>query len=535
MAVIKAQASGNWSSTATWSGGVVPSLQDTVYANSYNITIDQNIDLTGSTIDTSGSFIPGQLYQVVSIGTTNFGLVANCIVPGTNAGTALAIANAVGQIFQAVTAGTATTGTARRIGGILNHINTPLSIVTGGGFTISSNYNVTGAYILAGSANCLNISGTANSTLTNSYAIGSPFTQSVRGILFSSSGTITCSNLYVLGGRVAGTTSANASHGIESTSNGTIAFSNASSINGGNGTYCIGVYAPTGASQITFTGNCVSTGGTSTGCWSFSLNSASTITYTGGSVLGGSAGGLLSSGNMTLSGCTITGQGGPAIQNSGSTSVLTISGSTITGGSTDYGIYNYSTGSLVITNSTVIGGSGGTSYGVYNASTGSVSIQGDIIASNSTNGFYSINTGASITLCGSQTSSSNGYTAVVCTKYLINPTPTTAKIRHAKSGSGTYSDFYTADNTLGQASVSDVRSGVVYANNSLTGTCSVPSAGSVALGVPIDNTTGTAILTPSGVWNTLTNTLTTSNSIGERLKNVSTISSTGSQLAALTT
>ena len=111
MAVIKAQASGNWSAVGTWSGGVVPTLNDTVYANSFTVALDQSIDLTGSTVDTSGSFIPGQIYMVVSLGTTNFALTANCIAPGTNAGTPVAITSAVGQIFQAVNAGTATTGT----------------------------------------------------------------------------------------------------------------------------------------------------------------------------------------------------------------------------------------------------------------------------------------------------------------------------------------------------------------------------------------------------------------------------------------
>jgi hypothetical protein len=63
----------------------------------------------------------------------------------------------------------------------------------------------------------------------------------------------------------------------------------------------------------------------------------------------------------------------------------------------------------------------------------------------------------------------------------------------------------------------NVRDGVSYALNTLTGTLKVPAAGSVALGVPVDNTTGTAVLTPAAVWNAATSSLTTSGSIGERL------------------
>lgn len=42
--------------------------------------------------------------------------------------------------------------------------------------------------------------------------------------------------------------------------------------------------------------------------------------------------------------------------------------------------------------------------------------------------------------------------------------------------------------------ITDVRSGVVFGHATLTGTCAVPGAASVATGVPVDNTTGTSII-----------------------------------------
>jgi hypothetical protein len=69
---------------------------------------------------------------------------------------------------------------------------------------------------------------------------------------------------------------------------------------------------------------------------------------------------------------------------------------------------------------------------------------------------------------------------------------------------------------------SDVRSGTSYALGNKTGTMAVPSTSSVAFGILVDNTTGTAVLTPENVWNTLTSTMTTSGSIGSRLKNAAT-------------
>lgn len=80
---------------------------------------------------------------------------------------------------------------------------------------------------------------------------------------------------------------------------------------------------------------------------------------------------------------------------------------------------------------------------------------------------------------------------------------------------------------------SNVRFGVTYAFGTQTGTLRVPSPNSVAFGVLTDNTTGTAVLTPQAVWDYATSSLTTAGSIGERLKNASTVDTTGDQLAAL--
>jgi hypothetical protein len=55
---------------------------------------------------------------------------------------------------------------------------------------------------------------------------------------------------------------------------------------------------------------------------------------------------------------------------------------------------------------------------------------------------------------------------------------------------------------------SDVRSGVSYASGALTGSCAVPAAGSVALGVAVDAGFGTAVLTPEAVWGHASRTIT---------------------------
>jgi hypothetical protein len=79
----------------------------------------------------------------------------------------------------------------------------------------------------------------------------------------------------------------------------------------------------------------------------------------------------------------------------------------------------------------------------------------------------------------------------------------------------------------------NVRKGVVYADGTFTGTLEVPPPNSVASGVPTDNTVGNAVLTPDAVWDYATANLTDPDSIGARLKNVSTVDTTGEQLEAL--
>lgn len=78
----------------------------------------------------------------------------------------------------------------------------------------------------------------------------------------------------------------------------------------------------------------------------------------------------------------------------------------------------------------------------------------------------------------------------------------------------------------------DVREGTAYALGTYTGTLVVPSPNQVSLGVPTDNTVGTAVLRPEDVWNAQTSAMNTDGSIGKRLKNASTVQSTGDQLSS---
>lgn len=89
----------------------------------------------------------------------------------------------------------------------------------------------------------------------------------------------------------------------------------------------------------------------------------------------------------------------------------------------------------------------------------------------------------------------------------MSSSPLAARTRFALNGTNTYVDMFTADNNLGQANPTDVRSGVSYASGNLTGRLTIPARGTVANGVTVgpnmpftatrSGTTATATLTYS--------------------------------------
>jgi hypothetical protein len=93
------------------------------------------------------------------------------------------------------------------------------------------------------------------------------------------------------------------------------------------------------------------------------------------------------------------------------------------------------------------------------------------------------------------------------------------------------------DTIIDAPTANNVRLGVSYGNGAYTGTCAIPSASNVALNIPFDTgSVGTAFISANDitnqVWGSLTANLTGSNTIGERLKNAATVSTTGAQIAS---
>ena len=289
------------------------------------------------------------------------------------------------------------------------------------------------------------------------------------------------------------------------------------SLTGSNSAAIVGgITSGTGASSqgvlmsstgtLTIVGNILARSGADAfGVW---INSAGSIIVTG-NVTGGTGSnssfpthGIRSTAasSVTITGNLIAGSVGlsHAVQNSSTGSVTVVGSITGSGTASIVGLNNASTGTITVTGN-VTAGSGSASHAILNATTGSLTIVGDVTATNSAPAISSTNASGVLKISGSFISSQNGTLPVYAQKFILNATPSVAKTRYALNGTGTYVDMFTADNSLGQAAVADVRSGTVYASGLLTGTCAVPAAGSVSLGVPVGSGTGTAILTAAAI------------------------------------
>ena len=214
---------------------------------------------------------------------------------------------------------------------------------------------------------------------------------------------------------------------------------------------------------VVIVGNCLATNGNA----SFAVNS-----------IGG--------GSVTITG-NVTGGSNP--NNSTAVNISTISASVsvtgnIFGGSASLNsaLINSTTGS------TTIFGNVTSNFvaGVTNSSSGALTISGGIYtATNGVPAIVSTNASATNRFSGTFVSSTNGTQPINATRWILNSAPTNSYIQQALDGinANSFVRFYTADNALGQANPTDVRSGVSYASGNLTGRLTVPARGSVALSV----------------------------------------------------
>lgn len=350
---------------------------------------------------------------------------------------------------------------------------------TGGGFTLNNSVTLN-ANVYSGGSHGLTFSlGATNSATINGNVFGSNIA-GFSGATMSGAGTLTI-NGSVTGGSILNAYGINFSGAGILNINGNVL---AGTVNSNNGVY------QSGNGTLNIVGNVI--GGSGTNSFGVSLVTNGIINIIG-NVIGGSGG------------------SGAGVSNQSIGTVIIIG--VVSGGSQSPGITNTSTGSVVATRAK------GNGFG--NGSVGLTGQVGISASQNSLTRVYEIEYGD---LGQSPTSG----------PVFLFPSSSNVALFY-RSGT-TKKTLVDASNSSGLLpSTSDVRSGITYNAGNNIGTMGVPSAQSVALGVPVDNTTGTAVLTTDNIgdiWNYPVSGISVSNSIGERLKNCSTVASMGQQLAA---
>jgi hypothetical protein len=172
----------------------------------------------------------------------------------------------------------------------------------------------------------------------------------------------------------------------------------------------------------------------------------------------------------------------------------------------------------------------------------SIDLTGNVFASLSVPAITVMNTTSTVILRGVNLVNSfqnpgNSIIAVLSPSMTIVPSNQFRWKFYNQPSSSASTTMFIQGYTPDSPSQSDVRFGTTYLNGTLSGSVRMPQPSQVISGVRTDNTTGSYNVTldslTEAIWTKLTNTLTGSNTIGERLKNNSTIDSTGQQLQAL--
>lgn len=291
---------------------------------------------------------------------------------------------------------------------------------------------------------------------------------------------------------------------------------NSARINMGTNNDCYGVtMTGTGTLNINATvGNpATSKGGGGVAAAIYMNGLAATLNVTG-DVYGGALNNTIL-GIATNSSCTInitgnvfgttSASGFPAIS-SGTTPITINVVGNVTGGAPGNcpGINTSGANATINVTGNVTGGVGVGSVGV--AVTGAsalVTVVGNVTGTGTTgNGISSSATAGGVVITGNMTDNQAGGSAVYAR--LVRRVATINSFTRYANNAG-----YPTGGTLTYGSLdyipnnipvpADVRFGTVYGNNTFTGTLRVPPTNSVASGVPVDNTTGTAALRPSDI------------------------------------
>ena len=166
-----------------------------------------------------------------------------------------------------------------------------------------------------------------------------------------------------------------------------------------------------------------------------------------------------------------------------------------------YGLYLVTGASAITVTGNCIGGNAAPA--VYMSFSGTLTVNG---ACQSGSGSFAVNSASSVAISRFSgpflLALSGNFSPIYVYSWRWAPTQIPTYMEVVASNGSTKRNLYTADNmpSGGYPTAANVRASTVYGPSSeFTGTLAVPAVGSVALGVAVDNTTGTAVLTAANV------------------------------------
>jgi hypothetical protein len=244
MALRYAVASGNWSNTATWNGGTLPTASDDVYSNSFTVTVDQDVTVLSLRNTAGAPAVVGGTFQT---------LVAGHVITVTGAG---------------IICGFATIGTVGiNASGAHTTIN---GLITGG---VSTSFFAVNIPVSSANTNLTVVGNVLSGASSSSYAINNVAGNNVITV----TGNITANGSPALRNTIAGTT-------VNVTGN----------VTGGSAAAAFGIQV-VGTSTVNVTGNVTGLTGAGISC----VNTNSPITCIG-TVTAGIAPAISSAGTVTL-------------------------------------------------------------------------------------------------------------------------------------------------------------------------------------------------------------------------------------------
>jgi hypothetical protein len=531
-------ATGNWNNTAIWNDGVVPTVGDDVWANSFNITLNTDISVNSirsniSPIDLPFNPIPLMTSNtapsgVASAGTFQVGFEAwkafdqNDLTSWASNGgvnstswVSYQLASAViakRYFILKVAAATNRPSSWRFEGSNDGSSWTTLDTVTGdssvtylsGTLANTTAYLYYRIFVTAVSAG----SSAQIFTFEISTDTSSPLGNSNGGsFIVNSNRTITCTD---------------PSFGIYSGSATTL------SIQSSGATININSNIPSGSTNtinivdipsVLSTGNTVNIVGNltaiSTNVIPFRTTAPNTtINVTGNVNSVGTSNTILVAATATNTNITITGDLATSVGNNvlhSSTGNIILIGNILSPGA-GYGIATTGGANITVTGN-VFGSLASYGNGIQTTIISTITVNGDVFGQNAS--AISTSVASTIIINGNVSTTASaafGIVGVVTTTVRVSGNITNSTTRsaifagniqligttqflQAKDASGNNKFLYSPGTDLGNPAAEDVRSGTDYAGGTLTGTLAVPPTPSVAVGVPVDNTFGTGIFT----------------------------------------